>query len=140
LPIQVSFPIFLGGLMRWVVDKINPPRPEESDSSSGVLLCSGYIAGGSLVGVLAAFLNFREDWVKSLNLSERFNELLGSIADWAQTTPELKEALHRRLIEFWEPGGTLAAFGLMYLLLFVVGIWGFRSRKAGKTKELGSGK
>lgn len=116
LQIQVSFPIFLGGLMRWVVDKINPPRSEESDSSPGVLLCSGYIAGGSLVGVLGAFLNFREDWVVALNLSPKVEELFGpgiSTSRWA----------------------TVGVFGVMYLLLFVVGVWGRWSRRPPPDKE-----
>lgn len=105
LPIQVSFPIFLGGVMRWLVEKINPPKADESDSSPGVLLCSGYIAGGSLVGVLGAFLNFREDWVTQLNLSTLVDRMSGleiSASRWS----------------------TMAVFGFMYLLLFVVGIWG----------------
>lgn len=33
LPIQTSFPIFLGGLARWVVDRLSPRKPEESESS-----------------------------------------------------------------------------------------------------------
>ncbi|MGE3780651.1 MAG: OPT family oligopeptide transporter, partial [Pirellulaceae bacterium] len=74
LPLQTSFPIFLGGAMRWIVDKLNPPRAEEAESSPGVLLCSGYIAGGSLVGVLAAFLNFNDQWLRQLNMAPWLEE------------------------------------------------------------------
>jgi putative OPT family oligopeptide transporter len=110
LPIQVSFPIFLGGMMRWIVDKINPPGKEESESSPGVLLCSGYIAGGSLVGVIGAFLNFREDWVKSLNLAPWINTYLEP--SWVVDTCK-----------------TVGVFGFMYALLFVVGIAGRWTRR-----------
>jgi hypothetical protein len=110
LPIQVSFPIFLGGVMRWIVDKVNPRSEDESDSSPGVLLCSGYIAGGSLAGVCGAFLNFRQDWVEKLNLSPQVDRILG-----AGTASN--------------PWNTVGVFGLMYLLLFVVGIAGRWSRK-----------
>jgi hypothetical protein len=116
LPIQVSFPIFLGGMMRWIVDKINPPEREASDSSPGVLLCSGYIAGGSLVGVLGAFLNFRDDWVKALNLAPKLDDLVGkgtAANEW----------------------NTVGVFAFMYVLLFVVGVWGRWTRKSKTKKE-----
>ncbi|MES2789694.1 MAG: oligopeptide transporter, OPT family [Planctomycetota bacterium] len=105
LPLQTSFPIFIGGVMRWLVDKLNPPKSEESESSPGVLLCSGYIAGGSLVGVLAAFLNFRDDWVQYLNLAPMVDRVFGEGMSTARWT-------------------TMTAFGIMLTLLLVVGIAG----------------
>lgn len=65
LPISASSPIFVGGLVRWAVDKYlkkkfaakNLTEEEfiaETDKSSGVLLASGYIAGGALAGILVA--------------------------------------------------------------------------------------
>jgi uncharacterized oligopeptide transporter (OPT) family protein len=115
LPIQTSFPIFVGGVMRWIVDLANPPKPEESESSPGVLLCSGYIAGGSLVGVLAAFLNFNDDWMKALNLGPMMDRALGEMS-----------AAGRDVIE---KGLTMGAFGLMLALLLAVGIAGRFGRK-----------
>jgi putative OPT family oligopeptide transporter len=110
LPLQTSFPIFVGGIMRWIVDKANPPKAEESESSPGVLLCSGYIAGGSLVGVLAAFLNFRDDWLRYLNLAPQMDRLFGEGFSSARWT-------------------TMTAFGLMLLLLVIVGTAGRFKRK-----------
>jgi putative OPT family oligopeptide transporter len=111
LPLQTSFPIFLGGVARWFVDRLNPPQAEESESSPGVLLCSGYIAGGALVGVAAAFLHFNEDWLKALNfapwLDGRFGQGLSS-ARWT----------------------TMLAFAVMVVLLLAVGLAGRFSRKA----------
>ena len=67
LPISSSSPIFIGGLVRWLVDRAR--RKElahrnlsedqllaEGDKSPGVLMASGYIAGGAIAGILIAFL------------------------------------------------------------------------------------
>jgi putative OPT family oligopeptide transporter len=70
LPIQTSMPIFIGGMVRWSIDKIKGRQADDSESSPGVLLGSGYIAGGSIAGVLIAFMAFAPDkWTKALNLA-----------------------------------------------------------------------
>jgi putative OPT family oligopeptide transporter len=56
LPLSTTLPIFIGGLVRWVVEKAHRMTPEESDSSPAVLLSSGLIAGGSIAGILIAVL------------------------------------------------------------------------------------
>jgi uncharacterized oligopeptide transporter (OPT) family protein len=67
LPISSSAPIFVGGLVRWVVDdrmrralrehKLDEAAlAAESDKSPGVLLASGYIAGGAIAGIVIAFV------------------------------------------------------------------------------------
>jgi uncharacterized oligopeptide transporter (OPT) family protein len=90
VPIQYSVPIFCGGILRWGVDSYVARRsaasieaagddPEararaeieairRSETSPGVLLASGYIAGGSLAGVVAAFLEFAPDFKKSIDV------------------------------------------------------------------------
>jgi hypothetical protein len=67
LPLSSSSPIFFGGLVRWLVDRKTRKRPgyaamseeqfvQESDKSPGVLLSSGYIAGGAIAGIIIAIL------------------------------------------------------------------------------------
>ncbi len=81
VPIQYSVPVFLGGLVRWLLDawtarssvpvatgnaaldaearaKAEIEAIAKTESSPGVLMASGYIAGGSLAGVCIAFLEF----------------------------------------------------------------------------------
>jgi uncharacterized oligopeptide transporter (OPT) family protein len=81
LPISASSPIFVGGMVRWGVDKYlkrkfaekNLTEEEfiaETDKSSGVLLASGYIAGGALAGILVAL-----SAVYFTDLMNRFNEM-----------------------------------------------------------------
>jgi putative OPT family oligopeptide transporter len=55
LPIATTAPIFVGGLVRWFVER-KTGVAEESEISSGTLFSSGLIAGGSLAGILYAAL------------------------------------------------------------------------------------
>ncbi len=71
LPISVSVPIFIGGAIRWGVDRLSRRSADESESSPGVLLSSGYIAGGSLAGVTIAFMTFLPDGItRGLDIQE----------------------------------------------------------------------
>ncbi len=65
LPISSSAPLFVGGAVRWLVDRYWNRQPQrahlteeeraaESDKSPGVLLSSGYIAGGAIAGIIIA--------------------------------------------------------------------------------------
>ena len=54
LPLSSSSPIFVGGLIRAWVDRKRGSA--EGDKGPGVLLASGYIAGGAIAGILIAFL------------------------------------------------------------------------------------
>jgi putative OPT family oligopeptide transporter len=67
LPLSSSAPIFIGGLIRWLVDKwiarkhagkslTTDQLIAEGDKSPGVLMASGYIAGGAIAGIIIAFL------------------------------------------------------------------------------------
>ncbi len=58
LPLSTTLPIFLGGLVRRVADNRYKREADSSDESEGTLFSSGLIAGGALLGVTAAFLNF----------------------------------------------------------------------------------
>jgi len=67
LPIASSTPILVGGLVRWLVDRRRRPAlvarglseeaiSADADRSPGVLLASGYIAGGAIAGIVIAFM------------------------------------------------------------------------------------
>jgi putative OPT family oligopeptide transporter len=113
VPIQYSTPIFIGGLVRAIVDRRMSQKFEaekeamieqaiaeagespaarhqaeqeararaeveairKSETSPGVLLASGYIAGGSLAGVVVAFLEFTPGIKDSLDLSKKVEDL-----------------------------------------------------------------
>jgi putative OPT family oligopeptide transporter len=51
LPISTTFPIFVGGAMRWLTDTIRG-QADESELSSGMLYSTGLVAGGCIAGLL----------------------------------------------------------------------------------------
>jgi putative OPT family oligopeptide transporter len=66
LPLSSSSPIFIGGMVRWLVDRhlakklahrnlTEEELTAEGDKSPGVLMASGYIAGGAIAGIAIAF-------------------------------------------------------------------------------------
>ncbi len=90
LPLSSSSPIFIGGMIRWGVDRYLRKKLKdrnltedqlvaETDKSPGVLMASGYIAGGALAAIviailqgvprpgLAAFNKGVEDWATANN-------------------------------------------------------------------------
>lgn len=56
LPLELSTTIMLGGIIRWIADKQKAKSGEkkDDDAGSGILFCSGMIAGEGLVGILLA--------------------------------------------------------------------------------------
>ena len=103
LPVSSSFPIFIGGAVRWLVDRRSRGQVEaetlseaelaaESDRSPGVLMASGYIAGGAIAGIGIAFSagvlgNFDRDITK---LMEAVNPFFGGAnADLLSVLPFL---------------------------------------------------
>ena len=55
LPLSTTSPIFVGGLVKKLVDwKTGASADSESEASSGMLYSSGLIAGGALAGLLVA--------------------------------------------------------------------------------------
>ena len=62
LPIELNMPLFLGGLLsHWV----NRPKPGTSEADAkarenrGVLIASGLMAGGAIMGVVASFIKLK---------------------------------------------------------------------------------
>jgi uncharacterized oligopeptide transporter (OPT) family protein len=100
LPISTSAPIFIGGIVRYLVDiylrrklaskdLTDEQIMAETDKSNGVLLASGYIAGGAIAGILIALFavvtwlkngqDTMEHWAKNSNpfFTGNYSDLLG---------------------------------------------------------------
>jgi hypothetical protein len=115
LPLSSSSPIFIGGLIRWLVDKYvhkkfagqNMTEEQlnaEGDRSQGVLMASGYIAGAALAGIIIAFL-------QGLPQLANFNR---SIEEWARAHNPLFASPNADLL-------SLIPFVIMCALLYLAG-------------------
>jgi hypothetical protein len=111
VPIQFSVPIFFGGICRWAIDSYlaqqaaaeagdvaNDPEAraraeveaiKKSETSPGVLLASGYIAGGSLAGVVIAFFAFSDTLTKDLATYQYRTVTAGKAAPLAEQAEEV---------------------------------------------------
>lgn len=80
LPISSSVPVFLGGAVRWIVDRLKARRGGaravetqlESETSPGILASSGLIAGGAIAGIGLALLSIAEGVSAAFDLSGMF--------------------------------------------------------------------
>jgi hypothetical protein len=115
LPLSSSSPIFIGGVIRWLVDKYIARKFKgqnlteeqliaEGDKSPGVLMASGYIAGGALAGIVVAFM-------AGLPRLKDFNE---SIEKWAGTHNSFFNGANADLL-------SLIPFAVLVVLLYLAG-------------------
>jgi putative OPT family oligopeptide transporter len=91
LPLSTTSPIFIGGLVKWLIERKNVAKKEESEIGPGALFSSGMIAGGAVTGILiAAMIGYTVGYDAkgspiSLLSSLRLNdpELMGVMGDAA---------------------------------------------------------
>jgi putative OPT family oligopeptide transporter len=118
LPLSSSAPLFIGGMVRWLVDRRNGKlahnahQTEEEkqlagDRSPGVLLASGYIAGGALAGIIIAF---------TAGILTNFDQAIG---EWAEKNNPFFEGASSDAL-------SLLPYAVIVLLLYWVG----REKKA----------
>jgi len=114
LPLSSSSPIFIGGLVRWLADRHTRQQlkyaamsadefAQESDKSPGVLLASGYIAGGAIAGIIIAILQG----------VPAFEGLNGAIERWAVACNPFYNGP-------WSDALTLLPFALLTGYLYLV--------------------
>ncbi len=115
LPLSSSSPIFIGGMVRWLADLYVRKKfagqnlseeqlTAEGDKSPGVLMASGYIAGGAIAGILYAMMqgfNEKVAWVTRLN-------------DWIDKQSATNPFANSDLL-------SCIPFAILLLLLYLVG-------------------
>ncbi|MGC2112317.1 MAG: oligopeptide transporter, OPT family [Candidatus Korobacteraceae bacterium] len=65
LPLETTFAIFLGGMIRWITDKIRDSKnfndaQKARVENAGVLTASGFIAGEALMGIVIAVFKYKQ--------------------------------------------------------------------------------
>src|SRR5205823_31629 len=107
LPLGTTTPIFVGGMLRLATDRMRgvSASEAETETSPGVLLSSGYIAGGTLIGLLIAFFQFLPDaFNEAVNLGRHFGP-----------NYNLEESTAPKVV-------ALVAFAVLAVILFRVGM------------------
>jgi OPT family oligopeptide transporter len=106
LGLDNATPIFFGGMLRWITDRWRgvSASEAETETSPGVLLSSGYIAGGTLCGLIIGFFAMLP---KDFNDALNFGQYLGT--PW-----QVEESPQKNIV-------ALIAFALLALILLKVG-------------------
>ncbi len=112
LPLSSTSPIFIGGMVRWLGDQhlrrkrrgqrlTEEQLTAEGDRSPGVLLASGYIAGGAIAGIVIAFM------------AGVLSDFTGRITTWAAANNPFFEGPNANLL-------SLVPFAALVVLLLLV--------------------
>ncbi len=107
LPLSTTSPIFVGGMIKLIADKVTKRKEDESEVGSGALFSSGLIAGGSLTGILVAVL-------------------LGTNINTAEGPQSVIAVIHNAVHSVVPEGGDLISILMFGLMAYVV----FRFAKA----------
>ncbi len=115
LPISTTAPMFIGGVIRWYIDRQRRKHLQalhkeideatlvaDADGSPGVLAASGYIAGGAIAGILIAI---------SAGFFESFDL---RVTQWAESSNPFFHGPHANLL-------SLIPFVVIIIFLLLVG-------------------
>ncbi len=82
LPIHLSAPIWVGGLVRWFIESKRKYGSDDQRNASvqkGILYCSGMIAGEGIVGILLALVAVLG---LNINMSGIYGDAFMSVGNW----------------------------------------------------------
>lgn len=115
LPLSTTSPIFIGGLVKWIVDSRSKGAADtESDAGPGALFSSGLIAGGAITGIFIALL---------------LGTNTGTNPDGSPIT--LMDKLNTGFGESLGVGGDLLGLAAFLALAFI--LWGFASQRTNES-------
>jgi hypothetical protein len=78
LPLASTMPVFLGGVVRAIADRLYRRTPDAEDEPEGILWCSGLIAGASIMGIAAAMLGF----LPGFDADSGYHPAVARLRDW----------------------------------------------------------
>lgn len=82
IPLQLNLPLIVGGLVNWYVNsRSSDVRLNQRRNEKGTLLASGFIAGGALMGVVSAGMQFGGfNFANAAYLSSPISQVVSLIA------------------------------------------------------------
>lgn len=101
LPLSTTSPIFVGGMIKQIADKVTKRKENESEVGSGALFSSGLIAGGSLTGILVAVL-------------------LGTNVDTTEGPQSVIAVIHHAVHGIIPEGGDLISILMFSIMAYIV--------------------
>jgi hypothetical protein len=127
LPLSSSSPIFIGGMVRWLVDLYlkkkfkneNLTEEElvaEGDKSGGVLMASGYIAGGAIAGIFIAYM------------AARLSDTTQALTKWSEENNPFFDGPHHAFADLL----SLIPFLVLVIILYLTGREVFLRDKAAR--------
>ncbi|MDR1841351.1 MAG: oligopeptide transporter, OPT family [Holophagales bacterium] len=84
LPIELNTPLFLGGILSHIVNKKKSGDTDESAKNrenKGILIASGLMAGGAIMGVIGAIVRMNPSWKDGFYLLNS-HIIEGGIGEW----------------------------------------------------------
>jgi len=117
LGLSTAMPIFFGGMLRWLTDRWRgvSASEAETETSPGVLMSSGYIAGGTLCGLMIGLLRMLPAFLHELGIEmpKDYMEFL-NIGQYLGKPYNADGAVEPKIV-------ALAAFGLLAVILGYIG-------------------
>jgi putative OPT family oligopeptide transporter len=84
LPLELNTPLFMGGILSHVVNKKLANDTDESAKArenKGILIASGLMAGGAIMGVIGAMVRMNPNWKEGFYLLNQ-NIIEGFVGEW----------------------------------------------------------
>jgi uncharacterized oligopeptide transporter (OPT) family protein len=84
LPLELNTPLFMGGILSYVVNKKMANDTDESAKArenKGILIASGLMAGGAIMGVIGAIVRMNPNWKEGFYLLNH-NIIEGFVGEW----------------------------------------------------------
>jgi uncharacterized oligopeptide transporter (OPT) family protein len=90
IPLELNVPLVVGGLIAWWVKKSASTQEAlaQARATRGTLVASGFIAGGALLGVVAAFLKILNHWTGASTGAGALAAIPHGLAAALGTSPE----------------------------------------------------
>jgi putative OPT family oligopeptide transporter len=130
LPIELNVPVLIGGFLAWVVGRKRESEPEartKAGHNRGILIASGLMAGGALMGIFDGIINA----ILKLQAGG------GSPSEIKENFDHLKEKIHFMSEKTLEGTGGEVTSIVMLVALCLFIVWYSRSAKEDSGPDLG---